>query len=222
MVERLQEDKMKKPNIFIAGISGTGKSTSLRNLDPEKTIILNVEQKQLPFKSAGKFTRQAMIPTIETFEKYFTTALKTENIDVIVIESFTTLCEKIMTKAKKIKVGYDIFGYYNDEVMRFINMSKDTEKYVVFLGIDESEQDETGQTWRYIKVEGRKLRGLIEKEFVMVLYTVPHKNDQGKAEYSFITNGDPLRTAKSPMEMLPEVMPNDLAEVIKLSEEYYK
>jgi hypothetical protein len=137
-------------------MSGTGKSSSLRNLNPDKTIILNVEQKQLPFRKANLFTRQAMIPTIESFEKYFTTALKTDDIDIIVLESFTTLCEMIMSKAKKIKTGYDIFSYYNDEVMRFINMSKNTKKYVIFLGIDESEQDQTGVVQKYIKVEGKK------------------------------------------------------------------
>ena len=38
-----------KPNIFICGPSGTGKSTSMRNLPPERTVILNTEQKALPF-----------------------------------------------------------------------------------------------------------------------------------------------------------------------------
>ena len=48
------------------------------------------------------------------------------------------------------------------------------------------------------------------------------REDNGKVVYEFVTGGDVIRSAKSPMEMLPEKMPNDLAEVIKLSEEYYK
>lgn len=215
---------MKKPNIFICGSSGTGKSTSLRNLDPERTIVLNVEQKQLPFKSASRFKRQAMISSIEQFDKYFTGAIKNEknDCDVVVIESFTSLCEMIMAKSRKINTGYDVFNYFNDKVWDIVQKSKQADNYVVFLGIDQTEQTDTGETWRYVKVEGQKLKGTIEKEFVIVLFTVPHLGEKNEIEYQFVTKGDLTRSAKSPMEMLPDRMTNDLAEVIKLSEEYYK
>lgn len=213
---------MKKPNIFVCGASGTGKSTSLRNLNPERTIILNVERKQLPFKSAGRFKRQAMISTLDQFNKYFKDNLNKEDVDVIVIESFTALCEMIMAKSRKVNTGYDVFNFYNDRVWEIVQESKNADNYVVFLGIDMSEQSESGETWRSVKVEGQKLKGTIEKEFVMNLFTVIRYDEHGKAQHEFITNGDPSRSAKSPMEMLPEKMPNDLAEVIKLSEEYYK
>lgn len=213
---------MKKPNIFICGASGTGKSTSLRNLNPEKTIILNVEQKQLPFKGAGKFKRQAMISSLDEFEKFFKDNISKKDVDVIVIESFTSLCELIMAKSRKINGGYDIFNWYNDKVWDIIQKSKVSDNYVVFLGINQSEQSENGETWNYIKVDGQKLKGTIEKEFVMNLFTVMKADEKGDVQHYFITNGDPSRSAKSPMEMLPQTMPNDLAEVIKLSEEYYK
>lgn len=211
---------MKKPNIFVCGASGTGKSTSFRNLSPEKTIILNVEQKQLPFREASKFTRQAMIPTMEQFNKYFYKALETDDVDVIVIESFTSLCELIMLKAKKIHTGWDIRSYYNEEIFKIVLASKNTDKYVIFTGIDEVVENDDGVSFYQVKVSGKELKG-IEKEFVITLFTVP-RNEDGKIKYEFVTKGDPKRSAKSPMEMLPEKMENDLAEVIKLSEEYYK
>lgn len=212
---------MKKPNIFICGASGTGKSTSLENLNPERTIILNVEQKQLPFKSASKFKRQAMISTLEQFDKFFNENLKKEDVDVVVIESFTSLCELIMVKARKTQTGFDIFNYYNDTVWKYVQQSKSADCYVVFLGIDQSETTDSGVIWRSVKVEGQKLKGTIEKEFVMTLFTVMKANEKNEIKYEFITKGDPGRSAKSPREMLPDVMPNDLAEVIKLSEQYY-
>ena len=36
---------------FLVGKSGTGKSTSLRNLNPDETLIINTDQKALPFKN---------------------------------------------------------------------------------------------------------------------------------------------------------------------------
>lgn len=40
--------------IVILGQSGTGKSTSIRTLNPEETIIINPLKKLLPFKGASK------------------------------------------------------------------------------------------------------------------------------------------------------------------------
>ena len=36
--------------IAIVGQSGTGKSSSIRNLDPTETFIINIASKPLPFK----------------------------------------------------------------------------------------------------------------------------------------------------------------------------
>ena len=36
--------------VFLVGKSGMGKSTSLRNLNPDETVIINTDQKALPFK----------------------------------------------------------------------------------------------------------------------------------------------------------------------------
>lgn len=35
--------------IFIVGKSGMGKSTSLRNLNPDETVIINTDQKTITF-----------------------------------------------------------------------------------------------------------------------------------------------------------------------------
>ena len=44
--------------IAVVGASGSGKSTSLRNLDPETTFIINVAGKPLPFKGFRKNYKQ--------------------------------------------------------------------------------------------------------------------------------------------------------------------
>lgn len=40
--------------VLIVGDTGTGKSTSIKPLDPTKTAIINVLGKPLPFKDSGK------------------------------------------------------------------------------------------------------------------------------------------------------------------------
>ena len=40
--------------IGIVGATGTGKSTSIKHLDPKETYIINTARKELPFKGADK------------------------------------------------------------------------------------------------------------------------------------------------------------------------
>jgi len=40
--------------IAIVGPTGTGKSTSIKHLEPKETFIINVAKKELPFKGAEK------------------------------------------------------------------------------------------------------------------------------------------------------------------------
>ena len=39
--------------VLVVGSSGTGKSTSARNLDPKETFWINVQGKPLPFDDSG-------------------------------------------------------------------------------------------------------------------------------------------------------------------------
>ena len=39
-------------NVIILGRSGTGKSSSIKTLDPKETVVINVLKKKLPFKGS--------------------------------------------------------------------------------------------------------------------------------------------------------------------------
>ena len=46
--------------IIILGKSGTGKSSSIKGLDPKETVVLNVLGKKLPFKgSSALYNKEA-------------------------------------------------------------------------------------------------------------------------------------------------------------------
>ena len=61
---------MNKPLIGIVGSSGSGKSTSLRNLPADKTIIIDLERKGLPFREAKNFhtISASTLPEIDSSE----------------------------------------------------------------------------------------------------------------------------------------------------------
>lgn len=212
-----------KPNIAIVGPSGSGKSTSMRTLGPERSIILNTEMKALPFRGAGQFKLNIPIPDLTKFNEAFGKALISEKADVCVVESFTSYTEHVTVELQKAYDGFDFWNEYKKEVMRFLRKSKNTDKYVVMTAIDKVIEGSAGVEERCIAIDG-SLKKLVEKEFVIVLYTDVIINEDGNPEYRFITNkqkGFENVSAKSPDGMFPPVIPNDLGKVIEYIEAYY-
>lgn len=224
-VTQLEPIRFDKPNIFICGPSGSGKSSSLRNLDPERTIILNTERKQLPFKAARKFKKHRHINNFTEFEKTLKAALKAKDVDVVVIESFTSLAEMgyqeiirpIERTGDKVMQAWQ---QYKDRMHDVLLQAKQADRYVVWTGIDEITQDEKSAMYRTVSVQGG-LKGKVEKEFEIVLWTKIVNGDEGP-EYTFVTNSDGINKAKSPMQMFDEqYIDNDLKQVIDSIYTYY-
>lgn len=212
-----------KPNIFIVGPSGEGKSTSLRNMAPESTAILNTEQKALPFRNANKFKMNVPISDMNQYWDAFDKAMKSEKVENLVIESFTSLSENQMRESGQFYNGFDMWGNYKDNIGKILHKSKNTDKYIIFTGIDYVLENESGIAERIIAVEG-SWKKKVEKEFVIVLYTKTFINEDGEIEYRFVTNkmkNYENVIAKSPMGMFPTIIPNDLKLVIEYIEKYY-
>lgn len=211
--------------LLIVGPSGSGKSTSLRNLNPETTAILNVERKPLPFRQ--KFPHTIAIDAAPKLNIEIDKALKDDNIKVIVVESLTEWMRQHKNLCKQLYQGFDIFGNYADGVFKLLDKIKNiTEKFVVVISHDEFNEiiSKTGElaTTRTAAIwEGKKLVGKVEPNFTTVLFTAPVKNKEGRLDYRFSTQSDGVTTAKSPFEMLPEFMPNDVNEVLKKAAEYW-
>ena len=209
-----------KPNIIVVGKSGSGKSTSLRKLNPKTTAILNVERKQLPFREAKDFLNVG-IADLNTFNSAFKKATESKDIDTIVVESFTALIEMIYREADIRFKGFDVWSFYNKEIDRILNMSKNSDKYIVFLAIDGAYDGESGVQERFVAVDGNRWKKRVEKEFVLCLYTDNHNSEEGM-KYRFRTQSQGSDSAKSPMGMFDELhINNDLKHVIDKCEEYY-
>jgi len=215
------------PLIAVVGTSGSGKSRSIKNLPPESTVILNIENKSLPFEGANKFTRNIELADTLAFENELTKALADSSVKVIVVESFTMYADKLLQKGKKIATGWEIYNFLNDKVSEFLDKIKSNNgKIVIVLAIDEivkmmsASGAETNQ--RRIKIEGKKHEGKIEYHFPIVLFTLAKAEKDKPTSYYFATNSDGLITAKSPEGMFPQLVPNDLDLVVKRVKEYYE
>ena len=215
---------MSKAIIGIVGGSGTGKSTSLRNLPPDKTYIIDLERKGMPFPK--KFPYTAPCSSTTEFNAALNDALADESCEVIVIESFTKYVEILHTLADKSFKGFEIWNYYNREIRSMLDKVKNDHAVVIFTAVDEIVElvQAGGNTFnvRRVKVQGKVHAGSIEKEFLMVLFTEVKRDKDGNTRYVFQTNSDGITSAKTPMGMFPEAyIDNDINAVIETAKTYY-
>lgn len=154
--------------ILLVSQSGKGKTYSFRNMNPETTGFVNVENKPLPFKNNFKFHARPL-NTVQA-----KTALKefADNplIESIVFDSLSAYFDMLLAEARATKKGFDIWNQYNDEIGKFFNYLKDIQKEVFIPAHYEWIQDEGGAKERRVKVKGKEWEGVIEKEFTIVLY----------------------------------------------------
>ena len=93
------------------------------------------ERKQLPFKGSNNFLN-VPIPDLNTFNAAFKKAMESKEIETIVVESFTSLIEMIYREADIRFKGFDVWSFYNKEIDRILNMSKNTDNNFILLSID--------------------------------------------------------------------------------------
>ena len=209
-----------KPNIIITGPSGSGKSSSMRNLDPKTTAVINTERKQLPFKNAKEFMN-VPVKSVSEFHSALDKAMSSDKVSTIIIESFTSLIEIIFREADIRYKGFDVWSYYNKEIDKILDKSKNSDKYVIFTAIDGVYDGDNGVEERYVAVDGNRWKKRVEKEFVIALFTDVRATDDG-VTYRFRTNTTGRDSAKSPMGMFEKLhIDNCLKTVVESCEQYY-
>jgi hypothetical protein len=212
---------------IIMGESGTGKSTSIRNLDPMETFIINVMNKPLPFRGyKSKYTRvspDAMTGNYYASDNYDLITLvikkiemKRPEIKTLIIDDFQYLmANEFMNRA--LERGYDKFSEIGKHAHDLLKMLPTLRDDLDIFILTHSEPNESGKM--KIKTIGKMLdeKITIEGMYSMVLQTELTNNN-----YHFITQGDARHIAKSPMGMFEtRDIPNDLAFVKQKMSSYY-
>jgi len=209
--------------ICVAGESGSGKTTSLRNLDPKSTYIIDADRKGLSWKgwktqynSENKnYMQTSDVPTIKKVLANINE--KANHIKVVVIDTLNTIMiDDEMARAKE--KGYD---KWQDLAMSVWDLVSNAHLYrddltVVFMAHTQTERDDSGFYFTRIKTSGKKLDKIVlESKFTTVLLS---KCVEGK--YVFETQSR-NSTAKSPLGVFEEFeIENDITEVIKRLEDF--
>lgn len=217
--------------VGIVGATGTGKSTSIKHLNPEETYIINVAKKELPFKGSEKLynTEKKNYKEVDDANEITrllrTISEKAPHIKNIVIEDSNYIMGFNMV-AKATETGFTKFSIMAKDMVdlfRAARMLRD-DITVFYLTHPETIED-GGEIIGYkIKTAGKLIDNqvLLEGLLTVCLYTIVDENKDGTTSYGFVTNRYRKMPAKSPDGMFDELkIPNDLQFVVNSVKEYY-
>lgn len=201
---------------FLLGPSGSGKSFSLKNLDPKICAMINVMGKPLPFRGGHN------IRSANTDNAYWINEnLPAFKCPIVIIDDFQyIMANEFMRGVTDEGGGNSVFQRFNrigQNAWNILNtainnMSPDQRVYIL------SHTEETeGKT--KIKTMGKMLD---EKIVLEGMVTIVLQTAIRNGEHFFMTKNDGTTTVKTPHEMFSsELIPNDLNAVDDAICDYY-
>lgn len=197
--------------VLILGESGSGKSASLRNFEAEEVSVFNVAAKPMPFRKK--------LPTKATSDYGTITAGITQSRKkaFAIDDSQYLMCFEAFARAKDAGYGkYTDFALHFYNLVQFIIRQTPPDVIVYFLHHTETDSN-TG------KVKAKTMGKMLDNQLTLEgLFSIVLVCQTDGKKHSFITQSDGYTTAKSPMEMFPEVIDNDLKIVDQTIREYYQ
>ena len=215
---------------LVMGASGSGKSTSIRTLPPEQTVIFSVskgEGKSLPFKgwkknynkenknyfivNSSSQLKALLIKGKDYFEK---------NKKYLIVDDCQYLMAFDFLKRAK-ESGFNKFTELAQEFVEIFDILSSMKLHCFMLQHTEEYMSD-GIKISKAKTLGKLIDDKITWEglFTYVLMTDIQRTDE-ETTYMFVTKSDGTNTCKMPMDMFKETyIPNDLLLVANAIEEY--
>lgn len=227
---------MAAETIAIVGESGTGKSTSLRNLNPEETFIISTTGKPLPFRAWKKKYTPIKIEGKNVSGNYYISSKWDQILKILQI------IDKMMPQIKQViiddfqyvlsyefvdratEVGYTKFSELAQHAMEILRYSEKMREdcKMIFLTHSENVGDNVNPKF-VIKTVGKLLSEKVTLEglFTYIFFTKVSEGDSGRMEYKLITNNDGTCVAKTSFGMFEDLeIDNDLNEIIHVIDAY--
>lgn len=209
--------------ICIMGESGSGKTTSMRNLPPESTLYIDCDGKGLSWKgwrsqynverknyarTSDKGKVASLLGKCNEMPGLQYVIVDTIN-GIMVDDEFARMGEKNYDKWQDLAAA--VYGL----IALALRMRDDLT--VIFIAHSQTERDDFGTAFTRVKTSGRKLDKIVlESKFTTVL--LAKRNATG--QYVFETHAN-NSTTKTPMGAFDaDEIPNDITEVLKALADY--
>lgn len=207
--------------VLILGESGCGKSTSLRNVEPDDCFIIQPIRKMLPFKNSFKpMTKEGgQIKATDDPQlicRMIDGAVKMGKKFIVIDDFQYVMANEFMRRSKE--KSYDKFNDIGFNAWNIINHAQSVESDIRIYFMSHTEVDMNGKT--KIKTIGKMLD---EKITLEGMFTIVLGASVSNGKYTFATQNRGNDTLKSPMGMFEDLhIDNDLKMIDETIIEYNK
>lgn len=212
---------------MILGQSGTGKTASLRNLDPAHTLLIQAVKKPLPFRSKGwtwfdKDSNPHGNIFVTDQAATIIKLMRGTKRSVIVLDDFQyILANEFMRRVLDKESGNAAFAKYNEIahnawsiLMAASQLSDDKRVYI----LGHTQEDDSG------RIKAKTIGKLLDEKITIEgLLTIVLRTAVINGQYLFSTKNNGADTVKAPMGLFEdEHIDNDLAAVDAAIFGYYQ
>lgn len=194
--------------VLILGDSGSGKSTSLRNFEPDEIGILNVMGKPLPFrKKLGKIDHAGYGAIQQALARNALRAYVVDDAGYLMsLENFRRAKETGYTKFTDMALNFE----------RLIEWATQTDEDTIVYLMMHYDRDAEG------RAKPKTIGKMLDEKFnIEGACPIVIQSTILDGKHVFVTKGDGFNAAKAPMDMLPDMMDNDLKAVDAAIREYW-
>lgn len=226
--------------VAIMGISGSGKSSSIRTLDPETTFYIDADGKGLTWKGwkeqynkeKGNYFKTNYPQMVERWLYWLNGQQRADNgeiteaknknglkFKVVIIDTLNALMIAEEQRQMKNK-GYDKWADLAANIWNILELALTLrdDLTVVFTAHTETVSDDNGIVETHIATSGRKLRKMVPESKINTVL-LAEINDNG--EHVFVTKRQNTTAKEGFMDAFDsDEMPNDLKAVIEKLEEF--
>lgn len=209
--------------IAVMGESGSGKTTSMRDLDPATTYYIDADKKGLSWKGWKKQYNAENKNYLKTDDQNMVLNIlhgindKRPNVKIIIVDTINGIMVADEMRRSKEK-GYDKWQDLAVAIYGIIDyaLTMRDDLTVVFVAHTQTERDDSGYQFTRIKTSGKKLDKItLESKFPVVLLA---KTVDGKHIFETQAN---FSTAKTPLGAFEQTqIDNNIVEVLKALEDY--
>lgn len=206
--------------VMILGESGTGKTSSLRNLDPANTLLIQAISKPLPFRVAGwkpvsKDNPHGSIFVTDHADTICKAMHRTQK-DVIVLDDFQyVMANQFMRRSDE--KGFEKFTDIGRDAWNILNAASQLAPHKRVYILAHTQTDDTG------KVKAKTIGKLLDEKITIEgMFSIVLRTAVVNGQYLFCTQNNGNDTTKSPIGLFEDFhIENDLSAVDAAIFTYY-
>ena len=207
--------------VMILGKSGSGKTTSLRNINPEDSFLIQPVRKSLPFRNKWQpydnSTQQGQIIQSDNagFIGQVITKARSMGRNKVIVDDFQyIMANEFMNRSAE--TGFTKFTEIAKHVWELILTATNADPDVIVYFLSHTETNDAGE------VKAKTIGKLLDEKITLEgLFTIVLGTSIDNGQYLFATQSSGMDTFKSPMGMFEErFIENDLNTVDQTIREY--